>query len=128
MRTANDPRAQYARLHRDTSADIPDAVYRSVAEDYVAEFARLVRQWRHATSALSLVSQKTDHPAFRGIVGMGELATPLIILELRKRPDFLFLALKEIVGVDQLPAGNARDPRSRVDAWLRWAERQGHAD
>jgi hypothetical protein len=127
MIAAVDPRAVYGRPYRTANAGISDAVYRSVAEDYVAEFNRLVREWRRATLALSFVDQKINHPAFRRIVSMSELAIPLIISELRRHPDFLYLALEQIVGQQQVPADGAHNPRAIIDAWLRWAERQ-HVD
>jgi hypothetical protein len=127
VQIAIDPGAVYGHQYRTDGANILDAVYRSVAEDYVAEFNRLVHEWRRATLALSFVAQKTAHPAFRRIVAMRELALPLIVSELRRHPDFLYLALEEIAGQAQVPADGSRDPRMIVEAWLRWAERQ-HAD
>lgn len=124
MKAATDPRANYRRQVRTANADTSDAVYRSVAEDYVAEFNRSVSEWRRATLALSFVSQKTAHPAFRRIVRMRELAVPLIVTELQRHPDFLYLALQEIVGSEQVPAVGGGDPRAIAEAWIRWAERQ----
>ena len=128
METATDPRAEYGHQYKTASARTLDAIYRSVAEDYVAEFNRLVREWRRDTLALSFVAQKTSHASFRRIVSMGELAIPLIVTELTQRPDFLFMALQEITGGDQAAAVTPRSPQAMVDAWLRWAERNGHAD
>jgi len=128
MKIAADPRAEYRHQHRVADAYATDAIYRSVAEDYVAEFNRLVAEWRRATAALSFTDQKKAHPALRRIVAMRDLALPLILRELRQRPDFLFLALPDITGEDPGAGAKAGGPRAMVDAWLRWAERNGHAD
>ena len=129
MKIAADPGAEYNRQYRTDPAGIPDAVYRAVAEDYVAEFNRLVRQWRRDTLALSFIDQKTAHVAFRGIVEMDDLAVPLILSELRRHPDFLFLALQEITGQNPVPPAAIGNPRAMIDAWLDWGEgRMDHAD
>ena len=128
MEAAIDLRARYGRLLRSVNAEILDAVYRAAAEDYVAEFNRLLRDWRRATLALSFVNQKTEHPAFRRIVAMGDPAIPLILAELRRHPDFLFLALQEITG-EPTPLAATGNPQAMISAWLEWGEgRMDHAD
>ncbi len=129
MSAATDPRAAYDRTLRVTFT-IPDAVYRAVAEDYVAKFGTIVREWRRATLALSAVADKIAHPAFQRLVALGEPIVPLIISELRRHPDFLYLALQELVDEkDVVPPAAAANPRANVEAWLNWWERtRGHAD
>lgn len=129
MPIATDPRAAYNRAFKNVSVIIPDAVYRAVAEDYVANFSQLLKEWRHATLASSFVADKTSHPAFKKIVALGDDIIPLIIRELRRHADFLYLALQEIVDEkDVVPPAAVGNPRASVEAWLRWAERtRGHA-
>lgn len=130
MSIANDPQASYRQNFRNVSVTIPDSIYRAEAEDYVAKFARLLREWRRATLALSSIANKTSNNSFRQIVELGDPIVPLIISELRRHPDFLYLALQEIIDEpDIVPAASMGNPRASVEAWLNWAERtRGHAD
>jgi hypothetical protein len=82
-----------------------------------------VRVWRRETYALSSVAAKMQHRDFQRIVALGEKAVPLIIRELRTRPDFLFLALHAITRENPVPAAAAGKAREAIDAWLIWADR-----
>ncbi len=78
---------------------------------------------------MSFVNDKISHRAFRQVVNMGELVIPLIIAELRRRSDFLFLALDEIVPEEVASISAVGNASARVDAWIRWYDRTGgHAD
>ena len=130
MIAAADPRAAYNRTYKNYSFTVPDAIYRSVAEGYIARFNELLKEWRSATTVLSFVAQKKAHPSFSKMVELGDTVIPLIIHELRIHPDFLNLALEEIVKEENVaPNLVAGIPRANVDAWIRWFERtDGHAD
>ena len=90
----------------------------------VVRFRRLVQQWRSETYYLSSVTAKSNHPAFKEIVEMGESAVPWIIEELRNHRDFLFVALHLIVKNGPMPVGSMGKPNKLIDEWLQWAERE----
>ena len=62
------------------------------------EFKRLAKEWRIDTGMLSLVTQKSMHPADRRIIGMGQPVVPMILRDLEQKPDHWFWALRVITG------------------------------
>jgi hypothetical protein len=68
-----------------------------------AEFNNLAEEWRAETGMLSLVTQKSMHPAYQKIISMGRPVVPLILRDLeykkavqsgrcpRARPDLGFM-------------------------------------
>jgi hypothetical protein len=65
------------------------------------------------------------HPAYQRIIGLGQPAVPLLIEELRTRPDHWFWALSCIVGID--PAQGATTVESAAERWINWAAEAGYA-
>lgn len=104
----------------------PNATYATHQTDYVDRFYRLVLRWRTETVYLSQIRDMVEHPAFKEIVDMGDVVVPLIIKELYRQPDFLFLALNILrPGEARVPPAAAGKIDENVDAWLSWAERNG---
>jgi len=90
-------------------------------------FRALVTQWRSETASLSSASQIVTHPAYRRIVGMGDMAVPLILHDLAENgPDHWFAALTEITGENPVKKGMAGDFKRMTEAWLSWAEQRGY--
>ena len=89
-----------------------------------SNFRRLLAEWRAETFYQSSVYEKTNHPAFKRIVAMGERTVPWIIFELKTRPDFLFMALHLITNLDPTPEAAKGKPLKMVEAWLQWAKRE----
>ena len=98
------------------------AVYRPAPPDYVEKFARHVADWRNDVAVLSTLDEKLAHPDFQAIVRIGRSAIPLVIRELKHRPDFLFLALVKLAPEADVVHFRG-SPSETVKAWLRWAER-----
>lgn len=90
----------------------------------ISRFRRLVETWRAETYYLSSVTAKSNHPAFKEIVKMGESAVPWIVEELRNHRDFLFIALHLIVRDGPIPAARKGKPHELIEEWLQWAERE----
>src|SRR5438067_2403633 len=59
-------------------------------------FRDLVDQWKEATEFTSSTTEMVLHPAYQQIIGMGPVAIPFLIAELRRDPDHWFAALKSI--------------------------------
>ena len=95
-----------------------------VVPNQLLRFRRLVTEWRSETYFLSSVTGKTNHPAFKEIVGMGKCAVPWIIGELQTHRDFLFMALHLILKEDPTPTEAKGKPHKLIEAWLDWAERE----
>jgi len=50
-----------------------------------AEFNSLLAEWRVQTRMLSLVTQKSMHPAYQRIIGMGQPVVPLICRDVEQK-------------------------------------------
>lgn len=94
--------------------------------DVEAQFRALADQWRRETGLLSSSTQKTAHPAYQEIIGMGAAAIPLILREMQERGGHWFAALRAISGENPVPREYAGQiPRIR-EGWLEWGRLQGH--
>ncbi len=96
-----------------------------VNEETVEEkFNRLVERWRNETGGMSSPMLKISNPNYSKILKMDSQAVlPLILQELKNRPDDWFFALR--VHSEENPI----DPQSVGDfelvrqAWLEWGKR-----
>ena len=71
------------------------------------KFERLARRWRRETVAFSSTIDIAMHPCYQAIIGMGEVAVPLILESLTRRFDHWFWAL-EAITQDNPVAGQHR--------------------
>lgn len=90
--------------------------------DYVSKFYLHLAQWRDETAFLSTLDDKLQNAHFQAILGLGRAILPLIIDELQRHPDFLFLALNSLAPESDVIAFKG-SPSETIEAWLRWAER-----
>lgn len=105
------------------SAPAP-ASYRSHIQDLVDQFRALVTRWRLETYYCSLLEDKIANGAFKEIVAMNEAAIPLILHEIKMRPDWLVAALHLISHENPVPPSAQGKLDEIVNAWLLWAERR----
>ncbi|KMK67147.1 hypothetical protein [Puniceibacterium sp. IMCC21224] len=61
-----------------------------------------------------------NNASFKEIVAMGDVVIPLIIDELKKRPDFLVAALCLITGENPMPPNSAGNILKMTESWLDW--------
>lgn len=80
----------------------------------------LAEEWRRATRFQSSLDRITGHPAYRQIIQLGEEVVPLILQELKRRPEPWFAALREITQADPVRPEERGDIRAMADAWVRW--------
>ena len=90
------------------------------------EFTELAQRWRQERGVSSSAQQMAMHPAYLRVIGMGERVVPLILEELRNRPDHWFIALNSITGA--MPVQD--DERGRLEmmsrAWVSWGNENGY--
>lgn len=89
-------------------------------------FYSLAAIWKTMTLHVSDVSEKCSHPAYVQIIAMGPSALPFIFRELEREPDSWFVALRALTGTNPVPVNSRYSLRETVNAWLEWAEQNGH--
>jgi hypothetical protein len=67
-----------------------------------------------------------SHPAYQEIIGMGQKVVPLLLTELKRKPDFWFVALREITGENPVPPESAGRIEEMARAWLKWGRSKGY--
>jgi hypothetical protein len=92
------------------------------------KFRDLADEWQQATSHLSSVSQIVSHHAYQEIIGMGPVAIPLILHDLRARAGHWFLALRALTGAWPVPDDAAGDMARMRTSWLEWGFENGYLE
>ncbi len=83
-------------------------------------FRRLRRQWRAATRFTSSGTDLVAHPSYRAVVALGPGVVPLLLAEMRDRPDHWHAALRELTGADPVDVADRGRLRATAAAWVRW--------
>jgi hypothetical protein len=94
------------------------------------KFQRLVDQWRSERGAMSSITEMSVLPSYQTIIGMGEEAVPLILVQLKSEgddPDQWFWALRAITAANPIKPEDQGNFRKMAQAWLKWAEDEGYA-
>lgn len=90
-----------------------------------ALFHELATKWRQETAFLSSTTEIATHPAYQRIIGFGPQAIPLILAELRKKPEPWFWALTAITGEDPVATDDQGKIQAMAKAWLDWGHENG---
>ncbi len=99
---------------------------RGFSPDPIQEFNVLKEKWESETAHLSSIRESAMHPAYQQIIGMGQVAVPLILSEMRKKPDHWFWALRSITGEDPVLPEHRGRLKQMTDDWLKWGKAQGY--
>ena len=83
-------------------------------------FLALAREWHAATDSLSSPSEIAMHPAYKRIIGMGMVAVPFILEDLRRDGGQWFWALRAIIGRAPYGRESAGNAPAMKEAWLEW--------
>jgi hypothetical protein len=102
--------------------ELPAFYSRRTARD---RFQQLCRRWRADTRWLSSTTQIAMHPAYQEIIGMGEVALPFILEDLRDHSGHWYWALKAISKEDPVPPRDRGAIKKMKAAWLRWGRAKG---
>ena len=107
-------------------ADYHDSRVITYRRDNVAcYFLTLAQEWREATKLDSSMDRITRHPAYRAIMNLGDEVVPLLLEELRKRPEPWFTALRHITGANPVAREQRGDMKAMASAWVRWGQENG---
>jgi hypothetical protein len=100
------------------------ARHRRERNDLDRLFNEHAERWRNETGHLSSVTKMIAHPSYLRIIGFGPDAIPLLLEELKARPDHWLVALNAITGKDPAPEGATF--KEAVTAWIKWGESEGY--
>jgi hypothetical protein len=92
----------------------------------LTRFLMLKTEWEAETAHLSSITEIAMNPAYQQIIGMGTIAIPFILSELKKKPGHWFWALKSITGEDPVLPEYRGHIKQMAEAWLRWGKKQGY--
>jgi hypothetical protein len=95
----------------------------AVDSSLVRKFRQFARRWRDETAFISSVQEMVTNYWYQRIVGLGRPALPLILDEMRNRPDHWFWALRAISGEDPVRPGADFD--EALGEWQAWGKRKG---
>src|SRR6266404_32062 len=56
-------------------------------------FYGLAEKWKRETGGLSVISRRYAHPSYKALLDLGDQIVPMILRELKERPDWWFDAL-----------------------------------
>ena len=98
----------------------------AVMETNVRErFEQLKSAWQAQSRYLSNTAQMAMLWPYQRIIGLGALAVPLILAELRRETDHWFWALEAITGENPVPPEFAGNVQAAAEAWLQWGRDKG---
>ena len=89
-------------------------------------FARLVAEWKVGRGHSSKLKDLAMHPAYQQIIGMGERAVPLLLEEMKERPDQWDWALRAITGIDPVSREAWGKLKEIATAWVTWGRERGY--
>lgn len=95
--------------------------------DKSAIFRQLVTEWRTERGASSSTTEILLSRAYQSIIGMGEIAVPLILSEMESEgddPDQWFFALQVLTGANPVAEADDGDFQAMAKAWFAWARRR----
>ncbi len=121
---SSSPYGKYT--NKTMTVTVSDAVgrYAKSELDYVDRFYSLLKQWRMDTLFVSSITEAVEHPAFKGILALGEKAIPLIISEIERYPDLLIESLPILTGKNPVSDSDMGDIPTMAATWIEWYHNQ----
>lgn len=93
--------------------------------DVHTRFQELALRWKEQSHYLSNTVQMAILEPYQRIIGLGPVAVPWILEELRREPDHWFWALEMIAGENPVPPAERGDVSKMTVAWLNWGRDHG---
>ena len=98
--------------------------------DQWLQFKTLIDWWRVQRGAMSSTTEAVMCEAYQRIIGMGEIAVPFLLDQLRSEgdePDQWFWALTAITGASPEKPEDRGNYVKMAASWFEWAKNQGYA-
>lgn len=89
-------------------------------------FNSFADKWKRETSHISSTTTLVAHPSYQSIIAMGRGVLPILFRELQQRPDYWFIALREITGENPIKPEDAGNLEKMSESWLNWAKEKGY--
>ena len=101
----------------------------SDADDLKDTFQALAQTWRRETEHQSSINRIVSHRNYQDIIRLAfrfgsERVIALVLRELKKRPNYWFMALETLTGESFHQADG--DFNREVRAWLKWGQSHGY--
>lgn len=97
------------------------------AVDAYEKFHELAAQWKTETALMSNIVQKSMHPAYQQIIGLGEAAIPLMLADFQKGDySHWFWALAAISGENPIGEEQQGQVEAMAEAWIKWGKASGY--
>ena len=107
------------------SSSASTGTYSPSKDDFVKSFYAVLDRWERETSSFSDPDKIRAHPSYAALVTHVNLAFPLIMSELHRRPSFLVWVLVDAFS-DRMDAPKMNgNLRKITDAWLSWGVNHG---
>jgi len=113
-----------ARAADNLELSLREPVYKQLTPE--EKFHIFAYRWKRESELLSSTGEMARLESYQRIIQMGQEAIPFLLRELEREPDYWFMALEIISGVN--PVANEERGRIRLmaDAWLRWGREHDH--
>lgn len=96
--------------------------------DPALRFRMLAARWRETTLDYSSTSKIVLDESYQQIIGLGPVAIPLILNELRRRPEHWYHALRALTGENPVSPATQGDVEAMRQAWLQWGREHGYLE
>lgn len=101
-------------------------VFLNEPDDPLTRFNRLRTRWEAGTVHFSSMTKIATHTAYQQIIGMGQIAVPLIFSAMERKPDHWFWALRSITGKDPVLPEHRGRLKQMTEDWLKWGRENGY--
>jgi hypothetical protein len=89
------------------------------------QFQGLAESWRTGTQWFSSLDDIAAHPAYRQIIAMGRDVLPILLEEMRLRPDHWSMALHAITGENPVKDEHRGNVKLMAQDWVDWGKQRG---
>jgi hypothetical protein len=117
-----EPQSTIEAIH-----DLEEHYYFPESRQSVEElFYTLAINWKNDVKLTSSATEIILNSFYQRIIGMGPIALPMILRELRRKPDHWFWALQSISGENPVRAQDRGKIKEMTQAWLKWGKEKGY--
>jgi hypothetical protein len=89
-------------------------------------FNKLAKKWKRETINISSIQQIVLHPAYQEIIAIGGKVVPLILKQLKRKPDFWFWALRVLTRANPITKEMRGNVIAMRKAWLDWGSEHAY--